>query len=296
MRLAELGTVYRAELAGTLHGLLRVRGFTQDDAHLFCTPETIRDEIIACLDFAFDVYRVFGFPKYRVDLAVRGSASGKSYLGRDEDWQHAEGALVAALDARHVLYQRREGEAAFYGPKIDIHVEDAIGRLWQLTTVQFDFNLPDRFGLEYVGPDNAPHRPFMIHRALLGSVERFFGVLVEHHAGAFPVWLAPVQVVVLTITDRVTPYAERVARALRGAGLRVELNARGDKIGAKIRDAQRQKIPFMLVLGDREAAQETVAVRERSRGPLGVMPLGEFEQMALRLVRSRAVDAHDTGS
>ena len=182
-----------------------------------------------------------------------------------------------------------EGEAAFYGPKIDIHVEDAIGRLWQLTTVQFDFNLPERFGLEYVGADNTPHRPFMVHRALFGSVERFFGVLVEHYAGAFPLWLAPVQVVVLTIADRVFPYAEAVTRSLREAGLRVELNARGDKIGAKIRDAQLQKIPFMLVLGDREAADETVAVRERSRGDIGVVPLKEFEATALRFVRSRAV-------
>jgi threonyl-tRNA synthetase len=164
-----------------LHGLLRVRGFTQDDAHLFCTPETVRDEIVACLDFAFDVYRVFGFDQYRVDLSVRGSDdSGKHYLGRDEDWEHAEGALASALDERRVPYRRMEGEAAFYGPKIDVHVEDAIGRLWQLTTVQFDFNLPDRFGLEYVGADNAPHCPFMIHRALFGSV--------EHYAGAFPIW------------------------------------------------------------------------------------------------------------
>ena len=289
IRLAELGTVYRAELAGTLHGLLGVRGFTQDDAHLFCTPETVRDEIVACLDFAFDLYRVFGFEKYRVDLSVRGSDGGKHYLGRDEDWAHAEGALVSALNERGVPFRRMEGEAAFYGPKIDIHVEDAIGRLWQLTTVQFDFNLPERFGLEYVGADNTPHRPFMVHRALFGSVERFFGVLVEHYAGAFPLWLAPVQVVVLTIADRVFPYAEAVTRSLREAGLRVELNARGDKIGAKIRDAQLQKIPFMLVLGDREAADETVAVRERSRGDIGVVPLKEFEATALRFVRSRAV-------
>ena len=288
IRLAELGTVYRAELAGTLHGLLRVRGFTQDDAHLFCTPETVRDEIIACLDFAFDVYRVFGFEKYRVDLSVRGRDAGKHYLGRDEDWAHAEGALVSALHERGVPYQRMEGEAAFYGPKIDIHVEDAIGRRWQLTTVQFDFNLPERFGLDYVGADNAPHRPFMIHRALFGSVERFFGVLVEHYAGAFPVWLAPVQAIVLPIADRLLPYAERVTRALREAGLRVEFNARGDKIGAKIRDAQLQKIPFMLVVGDREAEHETVAVRERSRGEIGVMSREEFEEMALRLVRARA--------
>ena len=289
IRLAELGTVYRAELTGTLHGLLRARGFTQDDAHLFCTPETVRDEIVACLDFAFDLYRVFGFEKYRVDLSVRGSDAGKHYLGRDEDWAHAEGALVSALNERGVPYRRMEGEAAFYGPKIDIHVEDAIGRLWQLTTVQFDFNLPERFGLEYVGADNTPHRPFMIHRALFGSVERFFGVLVEHYAGAFPLWLAPVQVVVLTIADRVHPYAEGVTRTLREAGLRVELNARGDKIGAKIRDAQLQKIPFMLVLGDREAEDGTVAVRERARGTIGVVPLKEFEGMALGLVRSRAI-------
>ena len=289
IRLAELGTVYRAELTGTLHGLLRVRGFTQDDAHLFCTPQTVRDEIVACLDFAFDLYRVFGFEKYRVDLSVRRSDGGKHYLGRDEDWAHAEGALVSALNERGVPFRRMEGEAAFYGPKIDIHVEDAIGRLWQLTTVQFDFNLPERFGLEYVGADNTPHRPFMVHRALFGSVERFFGVLVEHYAGAFPLWLAPVQVVVLTIADRVFPYAEAVTRRLREAGLRVELNARGDKIGAKIRDAQLQKIPFMLVLGDREAADETVAVRERSRGDIGVVPLKEFEATALRFVRSRAV-------
>jgi threonyl-tRNA synthetase len=289
IRLAELGTVYRAELAGALHGLLRVRGFTQDDAHVFCTPEAVRDEIRACLDFAFDVYRVFGFERYRVDLSVRGSESGKQYLGSDEDWQRAEVALVAALEARDVAYRRIEDEAAFYGPKIDIHVEDAIGRLWQLTTVQFDFTLPERFGLEYVGADNAPHRPLMIHRALFGSVERFFGVLLEHYAGAFPVWLAPVQVAVLTITDRVAGYAEQVACALRAAGLRVTVNVRADTIGAKIRHAQLAKIPFMLVLGDREAERGTVSVRARERGDLGPMSLDAFERMVSDLVRSRAV-------
>ena len=287
MRLAELGTVYRSELAGTLHGLLRVRGITQDDAHLFCTPESVRGEIVACLDFALDLYRVFGFETYRVELSVRGTDSGKRYLGRDEDWNAAEAALVAALADRDIPHRRMEGEAAFYGPKIDVQVDDAIGRPWQLTTVQFDFNLPDRFGLEYVGADGKPHRPIMIHRALFGSVERFFGVLIEHYAGAFPAWLAPVQVAVLTVVDRVAPYAEGVVRALRQAGLRVELNARGDTIGAKIREAQLQKFPFMLVLGDREAAAGTVSVRERSRGPVGAMPLGEFAEMALRLIRSR---------
>jgi threonyl-tRNA synthetase len=289
MRLAELGTVYRAELAGTLHGLLRVRGFTQDDAHVFCAPESVRDEIVACLDLAFDIYKVFGFETFRVELSVRSSDAREHYLGKDEDWDAAEAALVAAMADRHVPYRRMEGEAAFYGPKIDVKVEDAIGRLWQLATVQFDFNLPDRFALEYVGADNRPHRPVMIHRVLFGSVERFFGVLIEHYAGAFPVWLAPVQVTVLTITDRVVPYAERVGGTLRQAGVRVELNARPDKIGAKIRDAQLQKIPFMLVVGDREADAGTVAVRERSAGDMGVMPLGEFERMVLGLIRSRAI-------
>ena len=295
MRLAELGTVYRAELAGALHGLLRVRGFTQDDAHLFCTRENVGDEIVACLDFALDLYGVFGFEKFNVELSVRGSESGEHYLGQDEDWEDAEAALVAALARRHIPHRRMEGEAAFYGPKIDMKVEDAIGRVWQLTTVQFDFNLPARFGLEYVGADNRPHRPLMIHRVLFGSMERFFGVLIEHYAGAFPVWLAPVQAAVLTIADRVTPYAERVAGALRQAGLRVELNARGEKIGAKIRDAQLQKIPFMLVVGDREADAGTVAVRERSRGDLGPMPLEAFQQMALRLTRSRAPSMPESG-
>jgi threonyl-tRNA synthetase len=288
IRLAELGTVYRAELAGTLHGLLRVRGFTQDDAHVFCPPESVRGEIGACLDFAFDLYRVFGFETFKAELSVRGPDSGKHYLGAEADWRDAEAALVSALDERSIPYRRMEGEAAFYGPKIDISVEDAIGRPWQLTTVQFDFNLPERFGLEYVGADNAPHRPFMIHRALFGSMERFFGVLVEHYAGAFPLWLAPVQVAILTITERAGAYAETVLRALRGAGLRVELNAGGDKIAAKIRDAQLQKIPFMLVIGAREMEAGTVAVRERSRGDLGAMSLDEFERMALALIRSRA--------
>jgi threonyl-tRNA synthetase len=255
---------------------------------VFCAPESVRGEIGACLDFAFDLHRVFGFETFKAELSVRGPDSGKHYLGTEADWRSAEAALVSALGERSIPYRRMEGEAAFYGPKIDISVEDAIGRPWQLTTVQFDFNLPERFGLEYVGADNAPHRPFMIHRALFGSMERFFGVLVEHYAGAFPFWLAPVQVAVLTITERAGAYAETVFRALRGAGLRVELNAGGDKIAAKIRDAQMQKVPFMLVVGAREMEAGTVAVRERSRGDLGAMSLEEFERMALALIRSRA--------
>jgi threonyl-tRNA synthetase len=289
LRYAEFGACYRAELSGTLHGLTRVRGFTQDDAHLFCTKETVRSEILGCIDFAFNVYEVFGFKDIKVELSVRGNDGAAHYLGSDEDWEGAEAALVDALNAKQIPYQRVEGEAVFYGPKIDIRVEDAIGRTWQLTTVQFDFNLPERFQLEYIGEDNKPHRPVMIHRALFGSMERFFGVLIEHYAGAFPMWLAPVQIAVLPITDRVNEYAEELKRELLSAGLRVEANLRSEKIGAKIRDAQLQKVPFMLVLGDREMEQKTVAVRERAKGDIGVMSVEEFKKMARGLVETRAL-------
>src|SRR2546423_913290 len=293
-RYAEMGAVYRAELSGTLHGLMRVRGFTVDDAHLFCTPEQVRKEIADCFDFVVDVLKTFGFEKVRFELSVKGSDTSKQWLGTEEGWAQAESALAEALDARGVPYERIEGEAAFYGPKIDIKIEDAIGRLWQLGTVQWDFNLPERFELEYTGEDNRPHRPVMVHRALFGSVERFFGVLIEQYAGAFPLWLAPVQVAVLPITDRVNEYAEGIARELRAASLRVELNVRGDKIGAKIRNAQLQKIPFMLVCGDREMEEGKVAVRERSRGDIGAMSLAEFKETALRLVRERALSNTET--
>jgi threonyl-tRNA synthetase len=289
LRYAELGTVYRAELSGTLHGLMRVRGFTQDDAHIFCTPESVMSEIGACVDFAYSVFRTFGFESFKVELSVKGDDTAKHYLGSEEDWARAEQALVGALNERVISYERIEGEAAFYGPKIDIKVEDSIGRLWQLSTVQFDFNFPERFELEYIGEDNKPHRPLMIHRALFGSVERFFGVLIEHYAGAFPLWLAPVQVALLPITDRINEYAESIAGELKAAGFRVETNLRSEKIGAKIRDAQLQKIPFMLVLGDREMEESKVAVRERSRGDIGVMTLSEFKEMAQRLIESRAL-------
>ncbi|MDT4953141.1 MAG: threonyl-tRNA synthetase [Acidobacteriota bacterium] len=288
-RYAEMGTVYRAELSGTLHGLMRVRGFTVDDAHLFCTPEQIPKEIGDCVDFAVEVLHTFGFNKVKFELSVKGSDTAKNYLGEEEDWAKAESALAVALDERGIAYERIEGEAAFYGPKIDFKIEDAIGRLWQLGTVQWDFNLPERFELEYIGEDNKPHRPVMVHRALFGSIERFFGVLIEHYTGAFPLWLAPQQVAVLPITDRVNEYAESVANELRGAGLRVETNVRSEKIGAKIRDAQLQKIPFMLVLGDREMEQGLVAVRERTKGDIGVMPLDEFKKMARGLIETRAI-------
>ena len=288
-RYAEMGTVYRAELSGALHGLMRVRGFTVDDAHLFCTPEQVRKEIGDCVDFVVEVFRTFGFAKVKFELSVKGDDAGKQYLGAEEDWATAEAALADALNERGVPYERIEGEAAFYGPKIDLKIEDAIGRLWQLGTVQWDFNLPERFDLEYIGEDNKPHRPVMVHRALFGSIERFFGVLIEHYTGAFPFWLAPVQVAALPITDRVNEYAEEVARVLRAAGLRVEVNVRSEKIGAKIRQAQLQKVPFMLVLGDREMEQGQVAVRERTKGDIGVMSVTEFREMAQRLVDSRAL-------
>jgi threonyl-tRNA synthetase len=289
-RYAEMGTVYRAELSGTLHGLMRVRGFTVDDAHLFCTPEQVGREIDDCVDFAYQVLRTFGFDKIKFELSVKGNDTNKLYLGSDDDWEKAANAMAAGLEARGIKYERMEGEGAFYGPKIDFKIEDAIGRLWQLGTVQWDFNLPERFGLEYIGEDNKPHRPVMVHRALFGSIERFFGVLIEHYAGAFPLWLAPVQVVVLPITDRINEYAGKIAADLRGAGLRVEVNVRSDKIGAKIRDAQLQKIPFMLVLGDREMQESRVAVRERSKGDIGAMTPDEFKEIAQRLVKTRALN------
>ncbi|MER3430631.1 MAG: threonine--tRNA ligase [Blastocatellia bacterium] len=289
LRYAELGTVYRAELSGTLHGLMRVRGFTQDDAHIFCTPSQVTDEIGQCVDFAYDVFKTFGFQTFKVELSVRGKAEDKSYLGTYEQWQRAEEALRSALDRRGISYERIEGEAAFYGPKIDIKVEDSIGRLWQLSTVQFDFNLPERFQLEYIGEDNLRHRPVMVHRALFGSVERFFGVLIEHYAGAFPLWIAPVQVSILPITDRINEYAELIVAKLSAKGFRVEANLRSDKIGAKIREAQLKKVPFMLILGDRERDEGLVAVRERKQGDIGTMTLEEFEGMISRLRQTRAL-------
>ena len=289
LRYAELGTVYRAELSGTLHGLLRVRGFTQDDAHIFCTPEQVESEVGNCVDFAYDVFKTFGFEKFKVELSVRGAAENKGFLGSSEDWANAENALVNALKARNIAYERIEGEAAFYGPKIDIKVEDSIGRLWQLSTVQFDFNLPDRFELEFVDEHNQKVRPVMVHRALFGSVERFFGVLIEHYAGAFPFWLAPVQIAVLPITDRINEYAEKVASELKTAGFRVEANTKSDKIGAKIRDAQLNKFPFMIVLGDKELEEGKIAVRERKAGDIGQMTLEEFIETARKLKETRAL-------
>jgi threonyl-tRNA synthetase len=288
VRLGELGTVYRYERSGVMHGLMRVRGFTQDDAHIFCTPDQVKDEVIGCLDFALDVLRTFGFDKYQVELSTwDGGKSGK-YDGAPEQWKLAEDALHAALEQRNIPAKVIPDEAAFYGPKIDVKLVDAIGRLWQLSTVQFDFTLPRRFDLEYIAEDGKAHQPLMVHRALWGSVERFFGVLLEHYAGAFPLWLAPVQAVVLPITDKQIDYARGVTERLRAAGLRVDLDARSEKVNAKIREAQIHKIPYMLVVGGREAASGQVSVRHRKLGDQGAKPVEEFLAAAQQEIAAKA--------
>ncbi len=289
MRLAEFGTVYRYERSGVMHGLLRVRGFTQDDAHIFCAPEQIEGEIAACVDFAKLVLTTFGFERYKIELSARDPARPADYAGSVADWERAEGALEGTLHEMNIPFERMEGEAVFYGPKIDIKLIDAIGRPWQLTTVQFDFSLPARFGLEYVGPDGHPHQPLMVHRALLGSIERFFGVLIEHYAGAFPVWLAPLQALVLPVSEKHMDYARDVAEQLRAARVRAQLDDRNEKLNARIRDAQLQKVPFMLVVGDREAQARAVAVRRRDTGDAGSRPLAEFIPWIRELIDTRAV-------
>jgi threonyl-tRNA synthetase len=276
VRLGELGTVYRYERSGTMHGLLRVRGFTQDDAHIFCTPDQIENEVVNCLEFALDVLKVFGFEQYDAEISTwDGGASGK-YDGEADQWALAEGALKRAVERLNIKAPVIPDEAAFYGPKIDVKLLDALGRKWQLSTVQFDFTLPKRFGLEYVHEDGKRHQPLMVHRALYGSIERFFGTLIEHYAGAFPVWLAPVQAVVMPITDRQQDYAQKVHAQLEAAGLRVHLDDRKEKVNLKIREAQLQKVPYMLVVGDREAEAGTVSVRHRKHADMGVKPLDQF--------------------
>jgi threonyl-tRNA synthetase len=288
VRLAELGTVYRYERSGVLHGLLRVRGFTQDDAHIFCTQSQIESEVEACVDFAFAVMKNFGFDKFEVELSDWDAAHPENYAGKPEDWHRATSALANTMARMNIPFKKMEGEAAFYGPKIDVKLIDAIGRPWQLTTVQFDFNLPARFGLEYVGEDGARHQPLMVHRALLGSVERFFGILIEHYAGAFPLWLAPVQLEVCPVSEKVIDYAKHVTETLKRHGLRVHLDDRSEKLPAKIRDAQMQKVPYMLVVGAKEAEAGTVSVRHRSKGDLGPKPLAEVVEALQNEVASRS--------
>jgi len=288
LRLAEFGTVYRYERSGVMHGLLRVRGFTQDDAHIFATPETVEAEVGACVDFALLLLKTFGFEKYEVDLSTWDPSDRVKYSGEPTQWEMAEQTLESALRRRGMAFRRMVGEAAFYGPKIDIKLLDALGRPWQLTTVQFDFFLPARFRLEYVGPDGQLHQPIMVHRALLGSLERFLGVLIEHYAGAFPVWLAPIQAVVLPISEKHAAYAEEVTAELRAAGIRGQPDNRNEKLNARIRDAQLLKIPFMLVVGDREVQNRGVSVRRRDAGDLGFRELDKFVAWLRELIDTRA--------
>jgi threonyl-tRNA synthetase len=289
VRLGELGTVYRYERSGVMHGLLRVRGFTQDDAHIFCTPEQIEDEVVNCLEFAIDVLKTFGFEQYEAELSTwDGGKSGK-YDGTPEQWALAENALKKAVERLGLKVAITPDDAAFYGPKIDMKLLDALGRKWQLSTVQFDFTLPQKFGLEYVAEDGRKHQPLMVHRALYGSIERFFGILIEHYAGAFPLWLAPVQTVVMPITDRQLEYAQKVHARLEAAGLRSHLDDRKEKVQLKIRDAQMQKVPYMLVVGDREAESGAVSVRHRKHGDMGAKPLEQFIEEVVKLVETKNV-------
>ena len=271
LRYFELGTVHRHEKSGVLHGLLRVRGFTQDDAHILCTPQQLNSEIRGVISFVRDMMGVFGF-EYEMEISTRPEKS----IGSAEDWESATKALMEALDDENILYKINEGDGAFYGPKIDVILKDAIGRMWQCATVQCDFALPERFELEFVGADGERHRPIMLHRVILGSIDRFLGVLIEHFAGAFPAWLSPVQVKILTITDRSANYARSVAGRLREEGFRVESDLRNEKIGYKIREARLEKVPYMLILGDKEADTGTVAVRHREDGDRGTVSLEEF--------------------
>ena len=260
LRLFELGTVYRYERAGTLHGLMRIRGFTQDDSHIYCTHEQLQSEIISLLDFVMSVLRAFGFEEFSFHLSTKDP---EKYVGSDEIWSTATAALENALTVHGVEYSVKEGDAAFYGPKIDIHVKDAIGRTWQLSTIQCDFNLPERFDLEYVSKDGSRQRPIMLHRALFGSIERFFGVLVEHYAGAFPTWLSPIQVRVLPVAEAHQDYADSVVRRLESAGVRVDLVEANDQLGKRIRTAKLDKVPYVLVVGDDDVLAGTVGVNAR---------------------------------
>jgi len=289
-RYAEFGNVYRYERSGTMHGLLRVRGFTQDDAHIFCTPQQIEGEVIACLDFAEAVLKTFGFKEFRVELSTRDPNKAGDFFGTPEDWANAEGALRNVLTKRGLAFNTFPGEAAFYGPKIDVKLVDILGRLWQLSTVQFDFNLPARFELEYVGEDGERHQPVMVHRALFGSVERFFGVLIEHYAGAFPLWLAPIQVGLVPISERHHEYARKVEAELKAARFRVEVDDRNEKMNGKIRDFANQKTPYILVFGDKEQEAGRVSVRTRGKGDQGSTPLAEFIAKAKELVESRSTE------
>lgn len=285
IRLAEIGTVYRYERSGVLHGLLRVRGFSQDDAHIFCRPDQLEDEVVKVLDFTLFVSKTFGFDQHDIYLSTRPDKA----VGTLEDWEKATHALEAALKKKDLHYQVDPGEGVFYGPKIDLKIKDTLGRAWQCATIQVDFNLPQRFSISYVGEDGREHRPILVHRALMGSLERFLGVLIEHYAGAFPTWLAPIQVVVIPITQHQHEYAQQVGQRLKDQGLRVETDTRNEKMGFKIREAQMAKVPYMLVVGEKEAASKTVAVRSRTAGDLGARKLDDFIDAIQEEIKNRVV-------
>ena len=289
-RYAELGNVYRYERSGTMHGLLRVRGFTQDDAHIFCMPSQIESEVAACIDFAEAVLKTFGFSEFKVELSTWDPNDRAHYAGSNENWDLAIRSLDNVLKAKGIPYKTIPGEAAFYGPKIDVKLVDVLGRLWQLSTVQFDFNLPARFELEYVGEDGERHQPVMVHRALFGSVERFFGVLIEHYAGAFPLWLAPVQIGLVPISEKHTAYAQKLEAELKAAGLRVETDARNEKMNSKIRDFALQKTPYILVFGDKEESTGAVNVRTRGKQEQSSMPLADFIAKAKNLAANQSTE------
>jgi len=276
LRLAEFGTVYRYEQSGELHGLTRVRGFTQDDAHIFCRPDQVKNEFVKVIDLVLYVFKSLNFSDYRAQVSLRSKEDRSKYIGSDENWEKAESAIVEAAAERGLTTVVEYGEAAFYGPKLDFMVKDALGRSWQLGTIQVDYNLPERFELEYTGQDNQKHRPVMIHRAPFGSMERFVAVLTEHCGGNFPLWLSPEQVVVLPISDKFLDYAEKVADLLNNSDIRTLVDRRTESIGRKIRDNEMRKLPFMLIVGEKEEAEEKVSVREHGKGDLGSMSIQEF--------------------
>ncbi|MBI2847882.1 MAG: threonine--tRNA ligase [Chloroflexi bacterium] len=284
-RWAELGTVYRYERSGVLHGLLRVRGFTQDDAHIICTPEQIESEVAEVLRFSLYMWRVFGFDDYQIYVATRPSKA----IGTEEQWTRASNALRKVVEAQGLSYKEDKGGGAFYGPKIDLKVRDVLGREWQMTTIQFDFNLPERFDMTYVGQDGKEHRPYMVHRALLGAWERFFGLLIEHYAGAFPVWLAPLQVMVIPIADRHLDYARKLEAELKSRGIRVQVDSRSESMNLKIRQAQLEKVPYMLVVGDKEVSSATVSVRLRSGGQMASLPFDSFKEMVNKVITDKTI-------
>ncbi|UCE06687.1 MAG: threonine--tRNA ligase, partial [bacterium] len=286
IRWAELGTVYRYERSGVLHGLMRVRGFTQDDAHIFCRPDQLQEEIIRCLDFTIFILNTFGFTNFDIFLSTRP----EKFVGTVENWDQATEALKLALEKKGLDYQIDPGEGVFYGPKIDIKIKDVLDRAWQCTTIQVDFNEPERFDITYRAQDGQDHRPIMIHRALMGSLERFFGTLIEHYAGAFPTWLAPVQVIILPITDAQNDYAFSIKQELKAKNIRVKVDDRNEKVNFKIREAELQKIPYMIVVGEKESQSRNISVRKRKKKDLGQFELNDFIDQISKEINKKVID------